>query len=146
MDEPAAEPVRPLIPLYEAGPMKISRILLCAALATATSGTAFAAYPPEPGATPATATLSVELDGHDNIRTPGVHTFEAMPTGGNGTYSYAWSMERPNASTITGTGKTFSWYFEDCTGPEWYNLEVTVTSGSETAGAGTLLNIEIYCE
>jgi hypothetical protein len=88
--------------------------------------------------------LTVELSGYDNIRYTGTHTFEAMPAGGTGTYTYAWTLQRPDGSYAYGSGKTFSIYFPTCEGPEGYNLDVTVTSGAETASAGTVLNVEIY--
>ncbi len=88
--------------------------------------------------------LSAELYGYDNIRYTGTHTFEAMPAGGNGTYTYYWTLQRPDQSVVHGTGKTFSIYFPTCEGPEGYNLDVAVTSGAETVYAGTTLNVEIY--
>jgi hypothetical protein len=114
-----------------------------------TSGTSATATSPvlTVDATGAASPLGVTLDGYDNIRTTGVHTFEAMPTGGTGSYSYAWTLQRPDGSYVYGSGKTFSVYFPTCEGPEAYSLEVAVTSGSETASTGTVLNVEIYsCE
>jgi hypothetical protein len=110
------------------------------------SGNSATAYSPvlTVDATSAPAPLGVAIEGYDNIRTTGVHTFEAIATGGTGSYSYEWTLQRPDGSVATGTDQTFSIYFPDCEGPEYYILEVTVTAGAETSGAGALLNVEIY--
>lgn len=111
-----------------------------------TSGTSYEATSAEYAvdARGAASPLGVEIDGYDNIRYTGVHTFEAMPTGGAGTYTYYWTMRRPDNSIVHGTDKTFSVYFPTCEGPEGYDLEVAVTAGTETATTGTVLNVEIY--
>ena len=88
--------------------------------------------------------ITVWIDGYDNIRTVGTHTFEAMPLGGTGSYTYAWTLERPDGSRVYGTGKTFGVSFPTCEGPSWYNLDVVVSSGSASVAAGTNLNVEIY--
>lgn len=93
----------------------------------------------------AASPLGVEISGSDNIRYTGTHTFEAMPTGGASTaYTYYWTLRRPDNSVVHGTNKTFSVNFSTCEGPDGYDLEVAVTSGAETASAGTVLNVEIY--
>jgi hypothetical protein len=111
-----------------------------------TSGTSLEATSAEYAvdATGAAAPVGVTLSGSDNIRTTGVHTFEAMPTGGTGTYTYLWTLTRPDNSTRQGTGKTFDILFPTCEGPEWYTLDVVVTSGSQTGDYSTILNVEIY--
>jgi hypothetical protein len=114
-----------------------------------TSGTSATATSPvlTVDARGAASPLGVELSGYDNIRTTGVHTFEAMPTGGASGYTYAWTLRRSDGSVAQGTGKTFSINFPTCAGPDYYDLDVVVTSGAETASTGTVLNVEIYsCE
>lgn len=84
------------------------------------------------------------LNGYDNIRERGVHEWEAVATGGNGTCTYSWRTERPGATDITGyTGPVVGWRFDSRDEePEGSCVEVTVTSGNETAIAWTALNVE----
>lgn len=90
--------------------------------------------------------LTVSLSGSDNLRERGEHGWEAMPTGGDGTYTYSWRMEREDGSEITGyTGKTFSWWFDSCDEePDGSYVEVTVTSGGQSTTAALSLNVETY--
>lgn len=97
-------------------------------------------------ATAATPPLGVSLIGSDNIRERGVHEWEAVASGGAGNYTYSWRMERPGATDVTGyTGSFFSWWFDSCDEePDGSFLEVTVSSGGQTATATLSLNVETY--
>lgn len=113
-----------------------------------TSGTSATATSPvlTVDATSATPPLTVSLIGSDHIRERGVHEWEAVASGGAGNYTYSWRMERPDASDVTGyTGTFFSWWFDSCDEePDGSYVEVTVTSGGQTATAALALNVETY--
>ena len=76
----------------------------------------------------------------DNV----TRTFTAMPSGGNGVYTYSWTLSRPDGYTVTGfsTDPSVEVLF-NC----WYQgenyVEVTVTSGGQTAVAGSWQYVEI---
>lgn len=92
-------------------------------------------------ATNAVARPLVTVTGDDNIRMPGQYTWEATPSGGNGTYSYLWQLERPDGTIVRGTSQTFSWTFDSCDGEQNFPLSVTVTSGG-VASIPAMLNVD----
>lgn len=93
-------------------------------------------------ATAAAPQPSVWISGYDNIRYTGTHSFEAMPSGGNGTYTYLWRLERPDGSFVQSTDKVFFWNFGPCDGEQAFPLEVTVTSNGASSAAYTLVNVD----
>jgi hypothetical protein len=82
--------------------------------------------------------LTAYIDGPDVITSKGTYTWEAMPAGGVGGYTYAWSIYYPATATgwSLGTAKTQTKtvYADD----EEFELRVTVRSGSQ-ATTTTLL-------
>lgn len=81
--------------------------------------------------------LTAYISGPGQYFSSGTYTWEAMPSNGNGTYSYQWQVywENTGVTQVLGTGKTQSIYL----GPAYGNftLSVTVTSGGETASTNT---------
>lgn len=85
--------------------------------------------------------ISVWISGYDNIRSYGTHYFEAMPSGGNGTYSYHWTFEHANGTSQT-MQKQFFWTFGPCDGEEVFPLTLTVTSGTASVSTSLLLGTD----
>jgi hypothetical protein len=82
--------------------------------------------------------FSVALSGPDLVGSEGTYTWEALPTGGTGTYTYQWRVlwAFGNPATITlGTGKTQSMYV----GPDTpaFTIVADVTSGDDRLSAET---------
>lgn len=79
--------------------------------------------------------LSVSISGPQFIQTQGSYEWEAVPSGGNGTYSYSWTLEQLNTQPeYWGSGSSVGMYVDSESSPYLY-WTVTVTSGSETAYA-----------
>jgi Big-like domain-containing protein len=83
--------------------------------------------------------FSLSISGPDIIWTEGTYTWEAMPTGGNGTYTYSWTVEYPYTGSGTGqaqpagNGTTLSLPVTGSTG--YLVLTVDVTSGTQLRSA-----------
>lgn len=125
----------------------MKRIALSLLLASALASVGAAPLPRpavEPGAASARAAraISVYVDGPYELYSRGPHTWEAFPSGGNGTFTYQWDVKwdlDPNGTWIsTGTDKTTSFTVEDYMGD--FELRVKATSGSEVAYAYWYVN------
>jgi hypothetical protein len=67
--------------------------------------------------------LYARITGHTKLMTPGYYTYEIIPQGGAGSYTYQWSGDS------WGTGKTFRLYAEPCDSGMQYSIRATVYSG-----------------
>lgn len=107
-------------------------LLLTAALTGCQDGTTPTAPTQLPSMSTA-ASLSAYIDGPYELYSEGVYTWEAMPSGGTGSYSYDWAVRwdnDPDGEWIAnGTDKTTSLDVRDYMGN--FELRVVVTSGSE---------------
>jgi hypothetical protein len=96
-----------------------------------------ASWPDPPPPPPPSLTASIS--GPGTITAKGTYTWEAMPSGGSGGYTYAWSIFYPGsgASWSLGTAKTQSKtvYADD----EEFELRVTVRSGTSGTTATLLV-------
>lgn len=94
------------------------------------------------GSVPVTVTvrLSVTISGPDRIFTEGDYTWEAIPAGGDGTYTYTWVIEPlfgnggpPPQAMDVGDGKTFTLHVTGDTGPFILAVEVKSAGASWAA-------------
>jgi len=124
--------------------MKRIALVLLLASGLASAGAAPLPSGAERGAASARAAraASVYIDGPYELYGRGPHTWEAFPSGGNGTFAYQWEIRwdlDPNGTWITtGTDKTTSFTVEDYMGD--FELRVRVTSGTDVAYAGWYVN------
>ncbi len=125
--------------------MKRTALVLLLASGLASFGSAPApGVAAESGAASARAAraISAYVDGPYELYSRGPHTWEAFPSGGNGTFTYQWDVKwdlDPNGTWIsTGTDKTTGFPVEDYMGD--FELRVKVTSGSEVAYAYWYVN------
>src|SRR5436190_8638317 len=90
--------------------------------------------PPPPPPPPAPS-LAAYIAGPSSITAKGTYTWEAMPSGGSGGYTYAWPLHYPATGSLQtlGTAKTQTKtvYADD----DAFELRVTVTSGSGSTSA-----------
>lgn len=79
--------------------------------------------------------LTAYISGIDFVSQKGTYTFEAMPSGGSGSYSYSWQITwLPSGNTTTaGTAKTQSLVIAPW--DESVELKVTVTSSGQSVTA-----------
>jgi subtilisin family serine protease len=79
--------------------------------------------------------FSVSISGPSSISSSGEHTWEAMPEGGDGTYTYQWSVyyTRDGLVQSLGTGKTQTLYVDAGSGD--FEMRVTSTSAGQTKSA-----------
>lgn len=78
--------------------------------------------------------VSVYIQGETYVRTPGTYTYEAFPSGGNGSYTYQWAVRYPEIGGgygNLGTSKTQNLNIAEGDGD--IELRVTVSSAGETA-------------
>ncbi len=77
--------------------------------------------------------LEVSISGPTYIDVEGSYTWEAMPSNGDGSYVYQWSVYWYNLGTwqTLGTGKTQSLYIAESDGD--FEIKVTVTSAGQSA-------------
>ena len=82
---------------------------------------------------PVNFALTVSVDGPSAITSPGTYTWEAMPTYGNGSYTYQWEVEWHDLGyrSTLGTGKTQTLDLSAADGD--FTLHVTAYSGTEQA-------------
>jgi hypothetical protein len=88
--------------------------------------------PPPPPPLPSRV---ASISGPTKITAKGMYTWEALPSGGSGGYTYAWSLYYPATGRLLtlGTGKTQTkTVFAD---DDLFELRVTVTSGSASTTA-----------
>jgi hypothetical protein len=79
--------------------------------------------------------LQVSISGPYDITSAGSYTWEAMPSGGNGTYAYKWEYSSDGSSwSQVGTNKTYSRYVDH--GSYMFYLRTTVTSGVTATSSG----------
>jgi hypothetical protein len=79
--------------------------------------------------------LTVSINGPQFIHSAGSYLWEAVPSGGNGTYSYTWTLEVQHSQpTFWGTAPDVGMYVDSGSSPYLY-WTVTVTSGGQTAYA-----------
>lgn len=123
----------------------MKRTALVLLLTSALASTGAAPLPPqavEAASARAARAISAYVDGPYELYSRGPHTWEAFPSGGNGTFTYQWEVKwdlDPNGTWIsTGTDKTTSFTVEDYMGD--FELRVKVTSGSEVAYAYWYVN------
>lgn len=84
--------------------------------------------------------LDVSISGPTWIDTEGTYTWEAMPSGGDGSYTYQWSVywhEWGSWQTL-GTGKTQSLYVTEADGD--FDIKVAVTSAGQSASDQLYVN------
>ncbi len=83
---------------------------------------------------PCLGPLSVYIEGETYVRDPGLYRYEAVPSGGNGSYTYQWEIRYPDIGGgwgKLGTSKTQDLNIAEGDGD--IELRVTVTSAGEAA-------------
>jgi hypothetical protein len=87
--------------------------------------------------------LSVSLSGPSYIDIAGTYTWEAVRSGGSGTYTYYWEYSMDNSSWFyVASNQAYSTYVGE--GDPSFQLRLTVTSG-ETAGSQQSVTVRIGC-
>jgi subtilisin family serine protease len=83
--------------------------------------------------------FGVEIAGADAISTSGSYTWEALPEGGSGGYSYQWSTisQATGSEQVLGTGRTQTIYVSRGAGD--FTLRVVVFSGGQMRSANRLI-------
>jgi subtilisin family serine protease len=79
--------------------------------------------------------FGVQVSGPGSINASGSHTWEAMPEGGDGSYTYQWSVyyTRDGSTQSLGTGKTQTLYVNAGSGD--FEMRVTSTSAGQSKSA-----------
>lgn len=88
--------------------------------------------------------LSVSLSGPSYIDIAGTYTWEAVRSGGNGTYTYYWEYSTDGSYwSHVGSNQTYSTYVGE--GDRSFYLRQTVTSGGQTATDQQSVTVAIGC-
>ncbi|MGH7459228.1 MAG: hypothetical protein ACREKN_09160 [Longimicrobiaceae bacterium] len=90
--------------------------------------------------------VSVYIEGEGYITTAGSYQYEAMPAGGDGSYTYQWEIRYPDIGVgwdNLGTSKTQDLNIDEEEGD--IELRVTVTSAGETAQTTRYITNAIGC-
>ena len=85
---------------------------------------------------------TVYITGPTSITQAGTYTWTANPSGGNGSFTYAWESFNGSSWSPRGSGQTMSMYI-DWTTPPIQQVRVTVTSnGTASAAYNVSVNIQ----
>lgn len=76
----------------------------------------------------AVANLAVTTSGDNFIDTPGIYTWNALATGGNGSYTYQWQQSTDNGAHWFNVGTNSTSYSENIQSNGNFQLQVVVTS------------------
>lgn len=80
------------------------------------------------------APVNVTVGGQDSIRLTGSYTYTASPSGGDGTYTYAWQVSTDGGATWSSVG-TGSTYTRSVSAGQNFIVKVTASSGGRNATA-----------